>query len=120
MIVHATESPNTDTTRPCLEFSCTTGTERSDGSDGDTAAADAHGASAPDRRAVGTMTIVTAIAVATVAPASRSNGTRAGRQRRMGCSISQYDTAASASVARHRTANKPVPDQPVRSPLSTR
>ena len=50
--------------------------------------------------------MVTAAAVATVAAASGNSGTRAGRQRRMGCSISQYDTPATASVAPHRAANK--------------
>ena len=53
----------------------------------------------------GTTNMVIAAALATVAAASGNNGTRAGRQRRIGCSISHYDTAATATVAAHRAAN---------------
>ena len=66
-----------------------------------------------------TVMVITA-AVAAVAPASGSIGTNTGRQRRIGCSTSHHDAAASATVTAQRTANSGQPDHPVRSPLRTK
>ena len=68
----------------------------------------------------GSTVIVTTAAVAAVAPANGSIGTIAGRHRRIGCSSSHHDAAATATVAAHRSANNDHPAHPVRSPLSTR
>ena len=65
----------------------------------------------------GSTPIVTTAAVATVAAASRSIGTCAGRQRRTGCSISHHDAMATESVTAHRSASNDQPVHPVRSPL---
>jgi hypothetical protein len=74
----------------------------------------------PSLGPTGTTSIVTAAAVAAVAPASGNSGTRTGRHFRTGCSITHQDTVDTASVAAHRTPNNESPDQPVRSPLRTR
>ena len=68
----------------------------------------------------GTTTIVATAAVASVAAASRSCGTCAGRQRLIGCSISHHDIADSVTVASARIANSVMPVRPVRSPFSAR
>ncbi len=103
--VHATESPNTDTV--CGRTPARCGVAGRTVSTGETiAAADTSGPD-PARIPIGTTSIVTATAVATVAPANRSSGTCTGRQRRIGCSISHQDRPAAASVATQRTANRP-------------
>ena len=88
------------------------------GGDGETAATaetpgGRPGSRNPGPAPTGTTINVTAAALATVAAANGNNGTRDGRQRRIGCSISHHDAPATASVTPHRAANNGSPDHPV-------
>src|SRR5271155_4288184 len=127
--VQPIESPKTDTVNGRCGSRCATA--RADrgsfGGDGETTATDetpggklpASGPP-PGLGPTGTTSIVTAAAVAAVAPASGNSGTHTGRHLRIGRSITHHDTTDTASVAAHRTPNNERPAQPVRSPLSTR
>src|SRR5579875_1188614 len=122
------ESPNTDTVKGRFGSRRAAGRAATGlpGGEGDTAAtADTPGGRLPSGvppgpPCTGTNSTVTATADARVAPASGNNGTRTGCHRRIGCSINHHDAAATATVAAQRAANSGAPDQPVRSPLSTR
>src|SRR3954463_12715371 len=113
-MVHATESPNT-ATRLVPGASCPDGDFTSTGTSGAISAAES--ISGPTGVSTGlaptgSTSIVTAAAVAAVAPANGSIGTITGRHRRMGCSSSHHDAAATATVAAHRSANSGQPVQP--------
>src|SRR3984957_19208539 len=127
--VQPIESPKTETSNGRRGSRCATARagRNPTGGDGETTATgDTPGGKlpssdpAPGLGPTGTTSIVTAAAVAAVAPASGNNGTRTGRHFRTGCSITHQDTVDTASVAAHRTPNNEIPDQPVRSPLRTR
>src|SRR6202048_5408172 len=114
--VQATESPNT-ATRLVPGVGVPDGDFTSTGTSGETSAAES--TSGPMGRSAGLVptgstSIVTAAAVAAVAPASGSIGTITGRHRRVGLSRRHHDAAASANVAAHRSANSRQPDQLVR------
>src|ERR1700761_3545037 len=100
MSVHATESPNT-ATRLVPGASWPVGDFTSTGTSGDTSAAESMplGPGSTGLGPTGSTVIVTTAAVAAVAPASGSIGTITGRHRRMGCSSSHHDAAATATRA---------------------
>src|SRR3981189_317680 len=97
--VHATESPKT-ATRLVPGVGVPAADLTSTGTSGETSAAES--TSGPTGRSAGLVptgstSIVTAAAVAAVAPASGSIGTITGRHRRMGCSRSPPDPRAHAA-----------------------
>ena len=124
--VQPIESPNTETVNGRLGSRGLAGWSApgGPGGEGEIAATDDTPGGSPSRSPgpvpTGTTSNVTAAALATVAAANGNNGTRDGRQRRIGCSISHHDAAATATVTAHRAANSVAPDHPVRSPLSAR